>query len=245
MGLEALQRDVLQGVPTINHNRWFAAVNEYQERYPFVVEGAYSLPVEPGVQSLFEYIMRHHLDWGMAVYEQDWLVYQFLRMNITKTDVHAARNWLMGMGEAARNLGLTIQFCMPLPADFLQSLEMPAVTQIRCSDDYLYHDTSYTQWKIGRTAMLAWAVGLRPFKDNFWSTSSQPGNTYHKREPNPELQAIVSVLSAGPVALSDKIGLTNRTIAMATCRKDGVLLKPDMVCCFFFFSVCWHDGKGT
>ena len=30
--------------------------------------------------------------------------------------------------------------------------------------------------------MLAHAVGLAPFKDNFWSTSVQPGNPYSKSD---------------------------------------------------------------
>ena len=44
----------------------------------------------------------------------------------------------------------------------LQSVEIPAVTQIRVSDDY---QPSNSQWVIGDTLILAHAVGLAPFKD--------------------------------------------------------------------------------
>jgi hypothetical protein len=75
--------------------------------------------------------------------------------------------------------------------------------------------------------MLAWALGLAPFKDVFWSTEEQPGNTYNKSEPNCELQALVSVLSCGGVGPGDKIGLANKELLLKTCRADGLLLKPD------------------
>lgn len=75
--------------------------------------------------------------------------------------------------------------------------------------------------------MVIWAVGALPFKDNFWTSPDQPGNPYHGKEPNPDMQALVSTLSAGPVALSDRIGYTNATVVMQTCAADGTLLKPD------------------
>ena len=72
----------------------------------------------------------------------------------------------------------------------LQSATLPAVTQIRASDDYnpsgdsnctppacnppVQLDTYY----IGTTSLLAWSLDLAPSKDSFWSTSTQPGNPY-------------------------------------------------------------------
>ena len=47
------------------------------------------------------------------------------------------------------------------------------------------------------------------------------------QEKHPELQALVSAMSAGPIAPGDNIGSSNRTLIMTTCRQDGVLLKPD------------------
>ena len=51
---------------------------------------------------------------------------------------------------------------MPWTRHVLQSVEIPAVTQIRVSDDY---QPSNSQWVIGDTSILAHAVGLAPFKD--------------------------------------------------------------------------------
>ena len=75
--------------------------------------------------------------------------------------------------------------------------------------------------------MLYGAIALAPFKDNFWSTTNNPGNNWHVNESNPELMALVSSLSAGPVGPSDKIGLLNTTVVMQCSRADGVLLRPD------------------
>ena len=43
----------------------------------------------------------------------------------------------------------------------------------------------------------------------------------------PESQALVSALSAGPIAPGDGVGDTDATLVKRTCRVDGVLLKPD------------------
>lgn len=56
-------------------------------------------------------------------------------MEATQNNVYNSRNWLLHMGNAATKLGLTIQYCMPLPLHLLQSVEIQSVTQSRASDD--------------------------------------------------------------------------------------------------------------
>jgi len=117
---------------------------------------------------------------------------------------------------------------MPLWSDYLQSVEIPAVTQIRASNDYRVGlIPGNKQWNIGKPSLIAHALGMVPFKDVFWTTKVQPGNPYNATEPNPELQTLVSILSAGLVGFGDKIGYVNRTLIMQTCNDDGLLLKPD------------------
>eukprot|EP01052_Picozoa_sp_SAG31_P006491 SAG31_NODE_299_length_18114_cov_3.533777_10_plen_336_part_00 len=87
-------------------------------------------------------------------------------------------------------------------------------------------------------------AGLRSWvtdKDTFlsghqdWSTSTCmvacPGCLnppyYGAQEKHPELQALVSALSAGPIAPSDVVGSSNSTLIRSTCTDAGVLLKPD------------------
>lgn len=104
---------------------------------------------------------------------------------------------------------------------------------------------------LGANSLYPWAVGLRPYKDAFLSAPQRwnattcltvgplpdaagDGEYYYTlpewwdvQEAFPELQALVSVLTAGPVAVADGIGDTDATLAKRTCRADGVLLKPD------------------
>lgn len=49
--------------------------------------------------------------------------------------------------------------------------------QARVSTDYHLRND---QWKIGVTSIFAHALGVVPFKDNFWTTTDQPGNPYGK-----------------------------------------------------------------
>jgi hypothetical protein len=95
--------------------------------------------------------------------------------------------------------------------------------------------TNPPNWQVAHTNMLIWAVGSVPFKDDFWSGGGvgvvQPNCPYITEtgcsEPNPELEAIISAVTAGPIGPSDTIGYANASIIGWTCRQDGLLLKPD------------------
>lgn len=54
--------------------------------FPFEKEGDIAIPSGDLATNtaLFDYLMRFQDDWGLEVYEQDWLTGQFERMNITK-----------------------------------------------------------------------------------------------------------------------------------------------------------------
>lgn len=62
--------------------------------------------------------------------------------------------------------------------------------------------------------------------DAIWTTADQPGNKYGVVRHNIELQAIVAVLTAGPVGISDGVGFVNASLARSFCRTDGALLIP-------------------
>ena len=78
---------------------------------------------------------------------------------------------------------------------------------IRVSDDYwTMLERRKPTWNIGINSMLAWAVGLNPTKDTFWSARENPGYTrpgeglYNTTEPHPALEVLASTLSAGQVS---------------------------------------------
>ncbi|PVD33232.1 hypothetical protein C0Q70_04483 [Pomacea canaliculata] len=155
---------------------------------------------------------------------QDWLDREFTGVHAALTSVDVARTWLMQMGEAARAVDLTIQYCMSYPRHALQTLEIPVVTQARVSEDYR---AGGDQWIIGVSSIFAHALGIAPFKDTFWTGEIQPGNTYNLSETHGELQAAVATLSTGPVGPGDKINHTLVSVLMQCCRADGKILQPD------------------
>jgi len=218
--------------PVVLHNRWFENDTLYYTElgFPFIVESnGLALPL---TEVPYYYIMYKAKDWGLIVYEQDWLMNQFLEMNATLTDIYLAENWMLNMNKAAKALSITIQLCGPLPSHVLQSVNMSQVTQLRASPDYQRQVYNANQWSIGYTSILYNSLGVYPFKDCFWSNSSiQYGcnsNASSCQEPNPLLHTLVAALSAGPVAPSDKMGYPNLKILMQATRADGVLLKPDI-----------------
>ncbi|KAK3789015.1 hypothetical protein RRG08_058193 [Elysia crispata] len=194
----------LQGrlhLPLVAHNRYWSVNTTYAKQrgghFDFFIGHNLSLPTS---EIFWQYLLGHAKEqWGLIVYEQ------------------------MGSSGPETILPPKIQYCMALPRHGLQSLEIPAVTQARVSNDYHLQDD---QWRIGVTSHLANALGLAPSKDTFWTTGDQPGNTYDKSEPHPSLQVVVATLSRGPVGPGDKMDGTNRTLLMRCCNDDGLILKP-------------------
>lgn len=143
------------------------------------------------------------------------------------SNVTLAGQWLRQMGEGASNAGVSIQLCMAYPRHALASLEMPTATQIRASDDHVPGWDVKVQWNLGYSSILAWAVGLAPFKDNFWSTAVQPGSSCGSSpEITPSLHHAASVFSAGPVTPGDGVGFSDVSQIMRGCTTSGLLLQP-------------------
>ena len=127
---------------------------------------------------------------------------------------------------------------MAYPRHVMQSVEIPAVTQVRASCDYHPGNTAgcsypYCQWNIGTSSLLAHAVGIAPSKDGFWSTEIQPGNKYDGKvvnsttEPFSALGGAITAYSTGPVAIGDGIGFSNPALVLRACTAtSGTLLQP-------------------
>ena len=222
--------EVPGNLPLVLHNRWFSANNntyitDLGFADSFIVESAhdFALPIKADV---FEYLMGRAQKWGMTVYEQDWLITVWETMDVTKSNVTAGETWLAAMAQAASSLGITIQYCMPLPRHMLESTKHQAVTNARASGDY---HPGASNWDIGISSLFYWAIGVAPSKDDYWTTEVQPGNPYGDKptEPNWMLEAITVALSTGPNGPSDGIGFTNASVVLATVRADGLTLQPD------------------
>lgn len=202
------------GLPLIAHNRWFAIENAYRNDYEFVVDKKMALPISRG---LFDHLMDRGISWGLFTYEQDWLMPQFWGIKYLRSGIDNAEQWMKNIHDAARDKGLTVQICMAGAANLMSALDLPAITTVRTSIDYRKGISKESYWPQFHTVnMLAWALRVWPFKDNFQSA-----------EKFGEQEALISSLSAGMVGVGDKIGAADPTLLLRTCRKDGLLLKPD------------------
>ena len=217
------------GLPLAAHNRYVADTSPYCQKYNCVFSigdkrrGAF--PTDP---KFWDEIMDNAVKSGVTVYEQDWLYTHIDMIPWMRTGLHNAEGWYDNMASAAGKRGLTMQLCMASPGFLMQALKHPVETHIRTSHDYKGGIAKAFFWvPFHKAGLFAWSVGLWPFKVNFQSTAGQKPAYNIIPEANPMEEALVASLSGGPVGPSDKIGASDRELILKTCRKDGLLLKPD------------------
>jgi hypothetical protein len=142
---------------------------------------------------------------------------------------------------------------MALPSDAMASVQFNSMTNVRASTDYGINDDRDvtpvqpagifpdSNFNIGGSSLLAFALDLAPSKDIFWTHRPQNCDGNHTAQPqvcgrwgahtnpgsNCELNAIVATLSTGPVSIADKAGDTNVTLVSRCVRSDGRILQPD------------------
>ncbi|UJR07070.1 hypothetical protein I4U23_011358 [Adineta vaga] len=220
----------LENLPLAAHNRYWSYDTVYKQNYSFILDKNNQTSLPSGNDSFWIDLLSEAHEWGLILYEQDWLDHQTMNFLPLLTDINLGQQWLSSMGKAADQLGINIQYCMSLPRHILSALQVSRVTQARISTDYKFHlEGQAQQWAIGITSMLVDAIGLAPFKDVFWSTSIEPDAPYksNPKEILPEREALIATLSTGPVSPGDAINYTNRDLIMKCCRPDGLILKPD------------------
>ena len=83
------------------------------------------------LQNFWDWLFKLSRRWGLMTYEQDWMTAQFLGVTPLLQNISLGKTWLNVLGKAAEKNGLTIQYCMSTPRCAMQSLEIPAVTQVR------------------------------------------------------------------------------------------------------------------
>jgi len=211
------------GLPLIAHSRHFSSHASYWRDYAGWRDGEYAHPSDA---RLPERLLESAAGWGVITYEQDWMVESFLGVRGLRAAPGRARAWQEALDRAAGARGMTLQWCMSTPADFMQSVSLANLTSIRTSGDYRYLFDSGLNWMwFLHVNALARALGLTPYKDVFIShgqTASTAG------EPYAEVESLLASLSSGPVGIGDEVGCTDRDLVLRACREDGVLIKPDV-----------------
>ena len=128
------------GWPIVGHNRYWSDDTDYAAQnggaYAFVVE-PHNQKALPTTEVFWEDLLTNaSRGWGLSVYEQDWLHNEWEGLDATLQSATLGRRWLLQMGAGADKAGVRIQYCMAYPRFALASAEVPAVNQIRVTDDY-------------------------------------------------------------------------------------------------------------
>lgn len=217
-GVAAL-RDALGRPPLVTHCRHLSSASPYVDEHDCWVDGDRA---HPRSADLYERWLDQARGWGVETYEHDWLVESFLGVRGLRAEPGRARAWQEGIDRAAAARGMTLQWCMATPADFLQTSTLSTLTSIRTSGDhgYLIGPGELWAWFLINNA-FARALDLRPYKDVFRSDTTNPAH-------HSEVEALLSALSTGPVGIGDPVGRANRDIVLRTCRADGVIVRPDV-----------------
>lgn len=209
------------------HNRVWATDNVYAKQNGGKYEQICDKVCVPHDPNFWTDLFANKTSTGMFMYEQDWLHNEFDGSIAMGTEsATLGRTWLMQMNEGAVNTNVTIQMCMAYVRHLLQSVEMSEVTNARASRDY---HPGNDNWDTATSAIINHAIGIAPSKDNYWSVEKQSGSKWGPTtaEPHSRLEAAAISLTNGPVAPSDKIGLSNVSLIMQSCDSSGRLLTPD------------------
>lgn len=218
--------------------------SSYAKQYAFVddLQSLYALPTEQSFwDDLFYNATHGPRGWGLSVMKQDHQDQQIgCNWNHGTPACHrwtgiiepaVLSNWLAQMAVGAAGSGVTIEYGTTIARFVLNTVTLPAatVTHVRGANDYCVRAMN-DSWRVGAAAGFFWSVGLYTTKDTFFSSTNETTTQgafdgYHERYP--ELHAVASALSAGPVSPSDAPGRANVSLIMRTCRADGKLLKPD------------------
>ena len=203
--------------PLVAHIRHLSARAPIAAETPAWVDGDLAAPATP---EAYERWLDQCLAWGVQTFEHDWLVEVFFGVRDLRTRPGRARAWQEGIDRAARDRGITLQWCMGTPADFAQTTTLTQVTSVRTSGDHGYIATAGQLWAwFCTTNALARSLELMPYKDVFRADPEVAG-------ANGEPEALLAALSTGPVGLGDRVGRQDPALARRTCRADGLLIKP-------------------
>ncbi|GLY85157.1 CBM35 domain-containing protein [Actinoallomurus iriomotensis] len=196
-GLKAFQQSV--GVPMITHARWIDPSSPYHQEYKM----SGKVVTDP---AFWNDRMKYLKSSGVDTFEQDWLCSN-AQPDFNLTDRAA---FLTNMAKAAAANGLDIQYCMPLPQDFLQSTLYDSVTNSRVSNDRFER----SKWdSFLYASRLAGALGVWPWADVAMSTETQ--------------NLLLQNLSAGPVGVGDGVGKESVANLNKVAEADGTIVKPD------------------
>jgi hypothetical protein len=224
----------------------YASNNVWIDDYTWKVDTNTAIPIDPG---FYSNLFANGTSIGMKSFEQDFLCsYGIGGTSLTNKDVTSGETWLRLMDEAAQTAGIKIQLCMADGYHILQSTMLPAVTNARGTGDNTRDYPSVLS--MGQNTLLYYALGIYTSRDNAWTSRSDVnqkacGNAKFCYEPNAHLDNMVAVLAGGPYGIGDGLEFVNETVALYSCRSDGLLLRPQWPLTSLEFTFTDANDKGS
>ena len=165
--------------------------------------------------------------WGAIILQHDFeSVYEgdpVMMAGIDRMD-----KYFKNMVKALQAHGLTMQYCMQLPRNVMESTENPIIVSVQGSwDHHVYtsepkeqgRDDDPYAWKhLLFTSAFYGAVGIWPSRDNIQTVA----------DPNAFEDVLLANLLGGEIQLGHRIGECNFNLVRKTYREgDGLILKAD------------------
>lgn len=211
--------------PLVIHARHISPQSPYLAQGEWWVDAVAAQPIDPVFfRRWFEDARR----WGVCAIEQDWMLLFWFGVRALRAAPGRAATWQRGLDALAKESGIDLIWSMATPADLVFAAGLDHVVAVRTSDDYRFAADPALLWTWYLTVnRLAGALGLRAFKDCFFSSQLPAGADPIDGDEHAELEALLACMSAGPVGIGDRIGRTSRDVVMRTCDADGRIRHVD------------------
>ena len=190
-------------LPFLAHNRFIDKDSPYRSR--FQISGLAGID-----RGYWNELASYAAKSSIAVYLQDWLdaIYKF------SPELHSVpgkgQAFLDNMASAMAAHGISLQYCMGYPLEWLQGAKYPNLTTIRAAGDGL----TRSKWvQLAFNARLIRELGAWPATDVMPS-----GDT---------AAMLFGALSGGPVGIGDGFEQIDRANIFKVARADGEIVKPD------------------
>lgn len=206
--------------PLVLHSRHISPASPYLDEGDWWVD----LAAHPVDQRFFDRWVADAAAWGATCIEQDWMMITWFGVHQIREEPGRAGDWQRALDRAAGRHGLSLLWCMATPADLVATVGLANVVAVRTCDDYRFAADPAILWHWYLTVnRLADALGLATFKDCFFSM----GGDGIDGDPHPEIEALLSAMSAGVVGVGDRIGRTDPAVLRRVALADGSLVTSD------------------
>ncbi|MCU1365000.1 MAG: hypothetical protein JWN39_639 [Ilumatobacteraceae bacterium] len=211
--------------PMVIHSRHVSPQSTYLEAGEWWIDALAAQPVDP---MFFRRWFDDARRWGVCAIEQDWMLMYWFGVRALRSAPDRASAWQRGLDALAEESGVDLIWSMATPADIVLAATLDHVVAVRTCDDYRFAADPALLWTWYLTVnRLAASLGLRAFKDCFFSRRPLPGDDAIDGDQHAELEALLACMSAGPVGIGDRIGHTDREVVMRTCDTDGRIRHVD------------------